>query len=807
MLKRYLSLLAKFCALFLGLIVIALPQFAAADDVDSTQNAAITLQLDVSINGQPTGLVAAFTDLGDSRLAATARELGEIGIVAPAGKAPNDLVPLSDLPGLSYVYDEPAQAIAIETGDNNRIKKTYDARGELKQATVTPSDYGAVLNYTLFGSHGGEDGVTSFRTSNFDGINATLDTRLIAPFGVLDNSAIIGMTLADETETLRLDTTYTFSDEDDLVRWRAGDFISGGTAWSRPVRLGGVQVQRAFSMQPNLVKSPLPAVSGSAAVPTAVDVYINGVKSFSKDVAAGPYQIDNIPAVTGAGVAQVVTRDASGRETVQSVSFYNSPQLLKPGLLDFSMETGFSRAFYGIESNAYSDDIVASGTLRAGINDWLTGEVHGEVGEKLLNGGAGVVARVFDRAVVSAALSGSSSDEGSGAQLYGSFETKVGPVSINGRSQHALGDYEDIASLTARENPIRPDFVGIPGISTGLFSYAPPRAIDSVTLSTPLTFDKATVSATYLRYEADDDDPTEIVTATYSRPILERASLLATGYVDLNESNNSGFYLGVSMSLDGNVSVSSGLSGRGGDYGAQISANKPVEQKPGSWGWRVTDLEDDNPYRTASVGYRTSAARLEAGLTQGASGVRASATVEGALSMIGGDVYASNRIDDAFAVVDVHEPNVKVERENVVVGTTNENGKIMIPNLNSYQRNKISIDPMDLPINAEPATTYDYITPSFKSGVYVDFDVKKATQSALVVLQDGNGAFIPPGSEGQLEGSDEPFVVGYDGQAFIKDLKSVNTVRITHEKGTCTAQFAFAPTNEIQPVIGPEVCQ
>ncbi|MGB4865304.1 MAG: hypothetical protein WBP38_05365, partial [Hyphomicrobium sp.] len=105
MLKRYLSLLAKFCALFLGLIVIALPQFAAADDVQNTENAAITLQLDVSINGQPTGFVAAFTDLGDSRLAATARELGEIGIVAPAGKAPNDLVPLSDLPGLSYVYD------------------------------------------------------------------------------------------------------------------------------------------------------------------------------------------------------------------------------------------------------------------------------------------------------------------------------------------------------------------------------------------------------------------------------------------------------------------------------------------------------------------------------------------------------------------------------------------------------------------------------------------------------------------------------------------------------------------------------
>jgi outer membrane usher protein len=275
------------------------------------------------------------------------------------------------------------------------------------------------------------------------------------------------------------------------------------------------------------------------------------------------------------------------------------------------METGVARALYGIESNAYGDDIVASATLRAGITDWLTAEAHAEGGEKLLNGGAGFVARVFDLGVVTAALSGSSSDTGTGAQVYAGFETKIGTVSINGRSQHALGDYEDIASLTARENPVRPDIVGVPGISTGLFSYAPPRAIDSLTLSTPLTFDKATVSATYLRYESGDADTTEIVTASYSRPILETANLHATGYVDLNDADSSGFFLGVSMALDGNVSVSSGLSGRGGDYGAQR-----IGQQAGDAAARQLGLAHNGSWRTtvhaaATVGYRTSAARLE----------------------------------------------------------------------------------------------------------------------------------------------------------------------------------------------------
>lgn len=805
MLKRYYRRPARLCAIFVAFSIVAFPRVAPAETASTI--APLTFHLDVSINGTPTGLVASFTDLGGGRFAATASELGELGLLAPSGKQPDDLVALDDLPGLLYVYNEPTQSIAIETSDRNRVTKSYDARGELDQAAVNPSNYSAVMNYTLFASHGGGDGLRNIRSSDFSGINATLDGRLIAPFGILDTSAIVGATLVEVTETLRLETTYTYSDDAALVSWRAGDIITGGTTWSRPVRLGGIQAQRAFSMRPDLIRSPLPAISGSAAVPSSVDIYINGIKSYTKDVAAGPYQIDNIPSVSGAGVAQVVTRDASGRETVEAVSFYTSPQLLKPGLLDFSVETGFARSLYGIESNVYGDSPFASGTLRGGIADWLTAEVHGEAGTDLVNGGAGIVASVYDWGIVTGAVSASTSNGGAGVQLYAGFETKVGSVSINGRSQHAIADYQDIASITARDDFVQPDVDFAPGLASGLFSYAPPRAIDSITFSSPLAFDGSTISATYLRYQSDDSDTTQILTASYSRPIFETANLYATGYTDINKPENAGFFVGVSMALDGSVSVSSGVNARGSEYGAQISANKPVAHEPGSWGWRITDIEDATPYRSANVGYRSSAGRVEAGVTQDASGMRTQASAEGALAFSGGSVFATNRIDDAFAVVDVHVPNVKVQRENSVVGTTNDDGKILIPNLNAYQRNKISIDPMDLPLNAEPATTYDYVKPGFKSGVYVDFDVKTATPSAIVILTDASGAFLAPGSDGHVEGSGVPFVVGYDGQAFITDLKTVNTVRVARDGGTCTAHFAFAPTSEIQPIVGPEICQ
>ena len=175
--------------------------------------------------------------------------------------------------------------------------------------------------------------------------------------------------------------------------------------------------------------------------------------------------------------------------------------------------------------------------------------------------------------------------------------------------------------------------------------------------------------------------------------------------------------------------------------------------------------------------------------------------------MLGGAPYLSNRVYDSFAVVDAHNPGVKVQRENTLVGETNEDGKILVPNVSSFQKNKISIDPMDLPLNAEIESTVDYVAPSFRSGVYVEFNVKKAVPSAIVILQTADGKFVAAGSEGRLEGSEEPFVVGYDGQAFIRDLAAVNTIHISTPGQECSTQFTFAPSGDVQPVIGPEICQ
>ncbi len=803
---RYLKTAAEFLFVVLAAVVALSSSWAMAGEAALP---ATEYQLEAHINGQPTGFISRFVDLGDGRLGAPASELRDLGIKVPDERADAEIVALDGFPGLSYVYDEAKQSINIETGDTNRTPKRYDARGESDRAKTSPTGYGAVLNYSAYATSSNLDVRTSLGSTAFEGINVALESRFLAPVGVFSNSAILGATLADETNALRLETTYTFADDDNMVTWRAGDSISGGTAWTRPYRFGGAQAQRTFSMRPDLVTTPMPSFSGSAAVPSTVDVFVNGIKSYSKEVAAGPYQIENIPSISSGGVAQVVTRDAAGREVVQSLSFYASPQLLRSGLWDFSMEGGLPRNSYGIESFDYQDKFAGSATVRSGFTDWLTGEAHAEGNGTVWNAGGGVVARAFDLAIVSAAASASTSDRGEGFQLYGRFETKVGPLSINGRAQQSFSAYDDVAAHNLASSANGFGFIGFasPGFITGLRNTAPPRAIDAITVSTPLTFDKSTISASYIKYQLESEKATQVITTTYSRPFFGNSSINATGFIDLADTTSAGLYLGVNIPFGDNVSLNGGLQSRGHDVGGYAEASKPVDQDVGSWGWRIRDYEGNDAYRSATVGYRASAARLEAGINQDSSGVRATAQADGAVAMLGGNVFASNRIDGAFAVVDAHEPGVRVMRENVVIGTTDSDGKILIPSLNAYYKNKIAIDPMDLPLDAEIASTLEYVAPSFKSGVYVEFDVKKAKPSAIVILKDASGKFLAAGSEGHLDGSDEPFIVGYDGQAFVKGLQAVNTIHVINNGRECTAQFSFGTETAVQPTIGPEICQ
>ena len=80
------------------------------------------------------------------------------------------------------------------------------------------------------------------------------------------------------------------------------------------------------------------------------------------------------------------------------------------------------------------------------------------------------------------------------------------------------------------------------------------------------------------------------------------------------------------------------------------------------------------------------------------------------------------------------------------------------------------------------------MTPANHGGVLVNFKVHDDANSGLVIFVQADGSFVPVGSPGKIEGGDD-FVVGYDGQAFIKNLRSSNVATIEVSGGDLSRQF------------------
>ena len=70
-----------------------------------------------------------------------------------------------------------------------------------------------------------------------------------------------------------------------------------------------------------------------------------------------------------------------------------------------------------------------------------------------------------------------------------------------------------------------------------------------------------------------------------------------------------------------------------------------------------------------------------------------------------------------------------------------------------------------------------------------------------------DGKALPVGSLGVVSTTEEEFVIGYGGQAYIKKLSARNTVTIDTGQGMCTASFPFTAQHDTQVVIEKVICR
>jgi len=746
---------------------------------------AVDLQLEVTVNGRPTGLIAAFRQEG-GRLTIEAVQLENCGIKA-AGEArlASNRVDIGKLPGVSFLYEEKLQAISFTAMPNALAVHRIDSRSPSSGERLKPqSSTGALVNYTLYGASGGESIKDLWE---FQGLSGAFDMRVFGSLGLFSSSQVITLLPNDLYSTARLDTAWSYSDPDRMLSYQIGDVISGGLSWTRPVRLGGAQIRRNFGLRSDLVTMPLPEVSGTAAVPSTVDLYVNNTRRSSHDVPAGPFSISDIPAISGDATARLVVRDALGRETVTETPLFASADLLAPGLFDYSAEIGFARRNYGLDSFNYDERPFGMASSRYGLTNQLTLEGHAEAGLDFLNGGIGAVFALGTFGIGTAAIAGSRYGDESGLLASLGAETEIFGMNLRVNSQRTFGDYNDIASITATRNA-----------SVRAARSSPAKALDQVNLSVPINFDDTVLNFSFTNVTSATNETSRIFGVTASRAIGERGNLLVTAYTDVARSDSYGVFAGFTWSFVNDMTASTGVSRERDGYAITSDLVGTTKRFGGNLDWRVRDVEGNHSRRAAAAAYRNGAGRVEGRIEQSDRSVSVRGQVDGSLIVAGGDVFIADRIEDSFAIVDAGAPDVAVEFENRPAGKTNRRGRLLVPNLRSYEDNSLSIDPAGLPLETSLESTRETVMPHRGSGVLVRFGAKQQTNATLITLLTPDGEPVESGSLISVEGSDSSFVVGYDGQAYLTGLTGKATLTVQQPTaGTCEAVVDFGTATTI----------
>lgn len=338
-----------------------------------------TLYLDVSLNSTPRGLMPFIENRG--RLQASPDVLRQLGFNAN-GDAP---VYLDQISGAVVRYDARLQTLALDVPlDQLTLPTTVLSRPQTRAPAGSASP-GLLLNYDVYGS----------RVDTLGNLSLSSELRLFGVGnGTFENTAVSRRYQQPgdrrwRGESVRLDTRWSLDFPDKAMTLEVGDFYSGFVDWTRPVRLGGLQIGRNYGLQPYRVLTPTPSFLGQAVVPSTVELYVDGLRQYSGQVPVGPFQLAAQPGISGTGNAQVVVTDAFGRMQTLDFSFYGTQQLLAKGLSDWSVGVGNLREDFGQRSFAYDDRTVASASWRGGISDTFTGEAHAEGGGGLAQAGIG----------------------------------------------------------------------------------------------------------------------------------------------------------------------------------------------------------------------------------------------------------------------------------------------------------------------------------------------------------------------------------------------------------------------------------
>lgn len=695
--------------------------------------------------------------------------------------------PLSAIPGFEARLNFANQSVDLvfSPAAFNAVRLTKEAALRPPLSPTIPAVFANYdLNYTTSSSRiAGGNGVTA------QDLGALTELGFSGQWGLL-TSSYVGRNLISQDPALgaswrRLETTYTRNFLDSNSTLRLGDSTTRTGISGRPVYFGGLQFAKNFSLQPGFVTQPIPTVTGLSAAPSTVELYVNDALRQTSKVPSGPFSIDNFPALTGAGEARVVVRDILGRETVITQSFFSNANLLEENLTDWSFELGAIRNNLGNDNANYGPRFV-SGLWRQGLSKSLTVEGNGEWSKSLSRAGLGVNYELPFQMLGQTALAVSRSDTGgSGRNWLIGVERSGLRHGVAFSAQGASRGYRQLGIDTVSPLPRLQ--------TTASYSYS--------------SDEFGAVNLGYASFDNYDLGKLNTLSLSYTVRLGPRTALTlsATRLSGVASGTSVGAFLIVP--LENRITLASGVTARGGSTDSYVNASRALSAETG-WGWRTAlGSRADGGYAEGGAYYQGTKGLFSADISSAKSQQNLRLGLLGGFVMADGQVFASRRVQDSFAIVEVPGyANVGVGFQGSTLTRTNDSGVALLPRLLPFQRNSVRLDPTELPISAELDSIEQEAVPALRSAVKITFPVRSG-RGALIRIEFDDGEPAPAGAEIELIGDKKEFFVARRGEAFVTGLQAMSSLRLKWKGASCTFNVVLPPGSlEDIARVGPVRC-
>nr|MBV6630475.1 fimbrial biogenesis outer membrane usher protein [Oceanococcus sp. HetDA_MAG_MS8] len=609
-----------------------------------------------------------------------------------------------------------------------------------------------------------------------------LDLQRFHPLGVFRHQQLLQF--AEQSQTTRLQSQWVQELWSKQSLLTVGDHLSAADAFGRQYQLGGVQLRRALEFTPLRLTFPIPVLEGRAELPSTVDLIIDGVRQRQYQVQPGPFVIRDAPPLSGSGQAQLRLRNALGEEVLLNRDLVIFPQLLRAGLLDYSLSLGALRQDVLQQSFAYSGRLFAASARYAWSNTLnLSATVHARENDH--NWNTGLLMRLPVLPVLAqAGWGGFNEDDQRGDLINWGLNMQYRSVRASW-----LQEQLRLREPGQAELPYRRQQRGQLSWRRGLWNVGAswlqrefvnqPR-FRRLGLRTAWTLPGAAGQMLFEVFATQDGDAASDVGGRLQWIWSPRAHRFVSSFVQ----------------DDGQASV------------------LWQQQRPSELGlnWGAQAQRDSQGDATVAVQADLNSSRWSwrGGWRETAGGRNVNMGLRGSVAWVGQRPVMGRNLGQAFAVVDLGGlSEVLVYRDNQPVARSDRRGLALVANLRPYEPNRIHIDAAAIPLDRSLAASTQTLRPARTAGLLVDFAPAQLRSLLFKVVYKPGAVVAPAGAEVWLDGVRQPAgYLGSAGQAYAElPAGWQGGAQLRWPQGECELVWPPLPATKPDHNLGDVLCR